>query len=91
MRNVSSPDSDSSEAPTALGIPIYVPAKQEVAVVVNGEPVYFPDQQPYIDQAGRIMIPMRFVSEAWQLVDGLTAWKIAACKALKEIESVVSE
>jgi hypothetical protein len=35
-----------------------------VAVVVNGNPVYFPDQQPYIDKAGRTVIPVRFVSEA---------------------------
>ena len=33
-------------------------------MVVNGIAVYFPDQQPYIDAAGRTMSPVRFVSEA---------------------------
>ncbi len=77
------PDGDSSEIPTAIGIPIYVPASPElgynpaeeeppvvqvvpgkVGVLVNGTLMQFPDQEPYIDQAGRTMVPVRFVTEA---------------------------
>lgn len=32
-------------------------------VRVNGNLVEFPDEQPYLDNAGRIMVPIRFVTE----------------------------
>ncbi|HBC93614.1 MAG TPA: glycoside hydrolase [Pelotomaculum sp.] len=36
-----------------------------VAVYVNGSPVTFPDQKPYLDEsASRVLVPLRFVSEA---------------------------
>ena len=35
-----------------------------VAVLLNGIPVDFPDQMPYIDSNGRTMVPVRFVSQA---------------------------
>lgn len=34
------------------------------AVRVNGEIIEFPDQQPYIDESNRTMVPVRFVIEA---------------------------
>jgi hypothetical protein len=39
-------------------------ADDPVKVVVNGKNVVFPDAQPYIDNNGRIIVPLRFVSEA---------------------------
>ncbi|MFX4262792.1 stalk domain-containing protein [Pelotomaculum propionicicum] len=41
------------------------PVNYYVSVFVNGDPVSFPDQQPYLDtSAGRVYVPLRFVSEA---------------------------
>lgn len=41
------------------------PVNYNVSVFVNGSPVTFPDQQPYLDtSAGRVYVPLRFVSEA---------------------------
>lgn len=41
------------------------PVNYYVSVYVNGSPVTFPDQQPYLDTpAGRVYVPLRFVSEA---------------------------
>lgn len=41
------------------------PVNYNVSVFVNGSPVAFPDQQPYLDtSAGRVYVPLRFVSEA---------------------------
>lgn len=41
------------------------PFKQpyDVAVVLNGEQVSFPDMQPYVDENYRTMVPIRFVAE----------------------------
>lgn len=40
-------------------------AQSDVNVVVNGEPVVFPDQGAFLDaDAGRTFVPIRFVSEA---------------------------
>lgn len=33
-------------------------------VEVDGGRIYFPDEQPYLDQAQRLQVPVRFVSEA---------------------------
>lgn len=35
-----------------------------ILVYVDGNLVHFPDQQPYIDQNNRTLVPVRFVSEA---------------------------
>lgn len=46
-------------------IPEEPPVNYNVSVFVNGSPVTFPDQQPYLDtSAGRVYVPLRFVSEA---------------------------
>ena len=39
-------------------------AEMPLRVVVNGEKIYFPDAQPFIDANGRTQVPVRFVSEA---------------------------
>lgn len=31
-------------------------------VEVNGGRVYFPDEQPYVDKAQRVQVPVRFVA-----------------------------
>ena len=38
--------------------------KNPILVYVDGNLVHFPDQQPYIDQNSRTLVPVRFVSEA---------------------------
>lgn len=36
-----------------------------VSVYINGSPVSFPDQKPYLDEsASRVLVPVRFISEA---------------------------
>lgn len=44
-----------------------LPAPQEgslmIAVIVNGAKILFPDTEPYIDENGRTLVPVRFVSE----------------------------
>ncbi|MDD4767787.1 MAG: stalk domain-containing protein, partial [Desulfotomaculaceae bacterium] len=45
--------------------PAGLPVNYNVSVYVNGSPVSFPDQQPYLDtSANRVYVPLRFVSEA---------------------------
>lgn len=47
------------------GMPDKPPVNYYVSVYLNGSPVTFPDQQPYLDtSAGRVYVPLRFVSEA---------------------------
>lgn len=38
--------------------------RTKLSVRVNGYDVKFPDAQPYIDEAGRTMVPLRFATEA---------------------------
>lgn len=47
------------------GVAMAAVAKQSpIRVYVDGILVHFPDQQPYIDQNNRTLVPVRFVSEA---------------------------
>ena len=39
-------------------------AADPIKVFVNGKAVVFPDEQPYIDDNGRTVVPVRFVTEA---------------------------
>jgi cyclophilin family peptidyl-prolyl cis-trans isomerase len=48
-----------------------------VQVVVNGRSVDFPDTKPYINQDGRTMVPVRFISEQ---LGASVAWDEAAQK-----------
>lgn len=36
----------------------------DITVYLDKVPVWFPDQQPYVDQNGRTVVPVRFISEA---------------------------
>jgi hypothetical protein len=38
-------------------------AQEIIPVIVNGQKVKFPDTEPYVDENGRTMVPVRFVSE----------------------------
>lgn len=60
-------------APPALAAPKADPG---IKVYVNGNKVSFPDEPPWIDtQAGRVLVPLRFVSEA---LDARVDWNAAA-------------
>jgi len=66
----------------------------EVEVFVNGSPVTFPDQKPYLDEsAGRVFVPVRFVSEALEAkVDWLAeSQKVVIIKAEKIVTLTIGE
>ncbi|MFZ5596714.1 MAG: stalk domain-containing protein [Bacillota bacterium] len=35
----------------------------DITVFINGDVVFFPDQLPYLNDDGRVMVPVRFVAE----------------------------
>ena len=41
-----------------------VNAKSDIKVTLDGNEVYFPDVKPFIDERDRVLVPIRFVSEA---------------------------
>ena len=43
---------------------VNVSAQTDVKVTLDGNEVYFPDTKPFIDQRDRVLVPIRFVSEA---------------------------
>jgi len=43
---------------------ICVNAKSDIKVTLDGNEVYFPDVKPFIDERDRVLVPIRFVSEA---------------------------
>ena len=43
---------------------ICVNAKSDIKVTLDGNEVYFPDVKPFIDERDRVLVPVRFVSEA---------------------------
>lgn len=46
-------------------IPVWTKAAPlPLRVEVNGERIYFPDEEPYVDKFQRVQVPVRFVSEA---------------------------
>ncbi|MCG8538877.1 MAG: copper amine oxidase N-terminal domain-containing protein, partial [Clostridia bacterium] len=47
-----------------LGFSVQALASGEIRVYVDGEEVDFPDQQPYVDENDRTLVPVRFVSQA---------------------------
>jgi hypothetical protein len=65
-----------------------------VEVFVNGSPVTFPDQKPYLDEsAGRVFVPVRFVSETLEAkVDWLAeTQKMVILKAEKIVNLTIGE
>ncbi|QGQ98816.1 hypothetical protein EHS13_30030 [Paenibacillus psychroresistens] len=47
----------------ATELPAPVKGQMMIPVIVNGLKVLFPDTEPFIDDNGRTMVPVRFVSE----------------------------
>ena len=45
-------------------VPLTVCAASEISVTVGGKIVNFPDAKPFIDENGRTLIPVRFVTES---------------------------
>lgn len=43
---------------------VSVSAHSDVKVTLDGNEVYFPDAKPFIDERDRVLVPIRFVSEA---------------------------
>ena len=43
---------------------VNVSAQTDVKVTLDGDEIYFPDAKPFIDQRDRVLVPIRFVSEA---------------------------
>ena len=43
---------------------VNVSAQTDVKVTLDGNEIYFPDAKPFIDQRDRVLVPIRFVSEA---------------------------
>ncbi len=43
---------------------VNVSAQTNVKVTLDGNEIYFPDAKPFIDQRDRVLVPIRFVSEA---------------------------
>ena len=41
-----------------------ISAHMEVKVTLNGNEIYFPDAKPFVDERDRVLVPIRFVSEA---------------------------
>lgn len=54
-------------------------AKLPLRVVVNGDLLYFPDAQPFVDQNNRTQIPVRFIGEA---LGAEVTWDSKAQKAM---------
>ncbi len=43
---------------------VSVAAQNNVKVTIDGNKIYFPDVKPFIDERDRVLVPIRFVSEA---------------------------
>ena len=41
-----------------------ISAHMEVKVTLDGNEIYFPDAKPFVDERDRVLVPIRFVSEA---------------------------
>ena len=48
---------------TLIGGALTASADTDVSVTVDGRKVVFPDAKPFIDENGRTLIPVRFVTE----------------------------
>ena len=47
-----------------MAICMGVSAQSDVKVTLDGNEIFFPDAQPFIDERDRVLVPIRFVSEA---------------------------
>ncbi|MBR6647374.1 MAG: copper amine oxidase N-terminal domain-containing protein [Clostridia bacterium] len=51
---------------------VNVSAQNDVKVTLDGNEIYFPDVKPFIDERDRVLVPIRFVSEA---LDAFVDWE----------------
>ena len=56
-----------------------VSAHSNVKVTLDGNEIFFPDAQPFIDERDRVLVPIRFVSEA---LGALVDWENESCTAV---------
>ena len=54
-------------------------AQSNVRVTLDGNEIFFPDAQPFIDDRDRVLVPIRFVSEA---LGALVDWENESCTAV---------
>lgn len=60
---------------------VSVSAQSNVSVTLDGNEIYFPDAKPFIDERDRVLVPIRFVSEALgSVVDWENETKTAVIK-----------
>ena len=58
---------------------VCVSAQSNVRVTLDGNEIFFPDTQPFIDDRDRVLVPIRFVSEA---LGALVDWENESCTAV---------
>jgi 3D (Asp-Asp-Asp) domain-containing protein len=68
-------------------------AEHHLQVEVNGTGVHFPDAQPYTNDAGRTMVPVRFISTClgYQVSWDETKQKVTIDNGNKKIELIVGD
>lgn len=72
---------------STLFSPSSVHADFPLRVVVNGTKIDFPDAKPYVDKNSRVMVPVRFVSEA---LGAKVDWDAKASKVtVKQDEKII--
>ncbi|MUG44356.1 copper amine oxidase N-terminal domain-containing protein [Paenibacillus woosongensis] len=66
-------------------VPVLTAAKPlPLRVEVNTNRIYFPDEQPYVDKAQRVQVPVRFVSEA---LGAKVGWNAATKTVTVDLDS----
>ena len=58
---------------------VNVSAQMDVKVTLDGNEIFFPDAKPFIDERDRVLVPIRFVSEA---LGALVDWENESCTAV---------
>ena len=56
-----------------------ISAHMEVKVTLDGNEIFFPDSKPFIDERDRVLVPIRFVSEAFGCI---VDWENESCTAV---------
>ena len=69
---------------------VNVSAQMDVKVTLDGNEIFFPDAKPFIDERDRVLVPIRFVSEALgALVDWENESRTAKARVSPTIISLV--
>ena len=64
---------------------VSVSAQSNVSVTLDGNEIFFPDAKPFIDERNRVLVPIRFVSEALgSVVDWENESRTAVIKQVKD-------